>query len=80
MHFINIKKYEDPKEILFLTLPFQHSENIKYQKIGIKILQYYISKEKNQIKNELMNILVYSYQHYKTIKLFNRFLLKEINF
>ena len=52
------KKYSSI-ELMFLLLPFQHSENIEHQKKGIQFLFYYMKNSKNMksIKDlKLMNL------------------------
>ena len=61
-------------EKIFVLIPFQHSENINDQKLGVKILKKLIQIEKNQTeKNILRKTLYHQKRHLKVIDDFGRF-------
>ena len=61
-------------EKMFVLMPYQHSENIKYLDKGCKILRNLVQNEKDlKEKNILKKALFHQQIHYKTILKFNRF-------
>ena len=66
-------------EQTFTLMPYQHSENIEDQKLGIKILENLIQKQKNlEEKNILKRTLHHQKKHCKVIKMFGRFPKRNI--
>lgn len=61
-------------EKMFVLLPFQHSENIKDQKLGVKILRKLIKDEADEKeKNILRKLLFHQKKHLEVIEKFGRF-------
>ena len=61
-------------EKIFVLLPFQHSENIKDQKLGLKILKKLIKNETDENeKNILRKLLFHQKKHLEVIQEFGRF-------
>ena len=61
--FNHVEKKLNKEEMLFVYMPFMHSESLAIQKISIKYFQN-LSLKKN---------LEYAYKHYEVIKKFGRF-------
>ena len=61
-------------EKIFVLLPFQHSENLKDQKLGVKILKNLIKNEHDEKeKNILRKLLFHQKKHLEVIQKFGRF-------
>lgn len=61
-------------EKIFVLLPFQHSENLKDQKLGLKILKKLIKNEPDENeKNILRKLLFHQKKHLEVIQKFGRF-------
>ena len=61
-------------EKMFVLMPYQHSENLKIQKLGVKILNNLVKNEKNvSEKNILKKALFHQKEHCKVIEKFGRF-------
>lgn len=66
-------------EKTFVLMPYQHSENIEDQLLGIKILENLIANENNlEEKNILKRALYHNNGHLKILKKFNRFPKRNI--
>jgi len=65
-------------EQTFALMPFQHSENIEDQKLGIKILENLIQNQKNlEEKNILKRTLFHQKKNCKLIKIYGRFPIRN---
>lgn len=62
----------NPTELLFATLPFQHSESLTDQKLGLKILQSFIQKS-HPNSPILQDALHHQKAHRDVIQSFGRF-------
>jgi uncharacterized protein (DUF924 family) len=61
-------------QIIFVMLPFQHSENIKDSDFQIKILNNFLKREQNvKEKNILKKSLYHAKKARKVLKTFNRY-------
>jgi len=61
-------------EKMFVLMPYQHSENLKIQKLGVKILSNLLKNELNvSERNILKKALFHQKQHCKVIENFGRF-------
>ena len=61
-------------EKTFILMPYQHSENINDQKLGVNILENLVKNETNLCeKNILKKTLFHQKKHYDVIKNFGRF-------
>jgi len=61
-------------QVLFVLMPFEHSENISDQQYGIKTLETLIKLENNKDELKILdNGLAYMKDHYKVLKKFGRF-------
>ena len=67
-------------EKMFILMPYQHSENIDDQKLGVNILENLVKNETNLCeKNILKKALFHQNKHYEVIKKFGRFPKRNIN-
>lgn len=70
MHESKLNAYEK----MFALMPYQHSEDISDQRLGVHILKDLIKNEKNlKEKNILKKALFHQENHLKVIEKFNRF-------
>lgn len=61
-------------ELLFVLMPFQHSESLQDQEEGIELLTHLIkTRRKKSEKDILSHALTYQKGHYEVIKKFGRF-------
>lgn len=61
-------------ELLFVLMPFQHSEDLKDQEEGLQILKRLVKNAKNQDEKQILShALSYQKGHYEVIKKFGRF-------
>lgn len=67
-------------ELVFVLMPFQHSEDLKDQEEGLHILKQLVKNAKNQEKKILSHALSYQKGHYDVIKKFGRFPKRNVFF
>ena len=66
-------------EKMFILMPYQHSENINDQQLGVNILENLVKNETNPCeKNILKKTLFHQKKHYEVIKKFGRFPKRNI--
>lgn len=61
-------------ELVFMLLPFEHSEDLKDQEYGIHILKTILKTQQDDSEVKILNhALIYMKGHYKVIEQFGRF-------